>query len=93
MQKFSQYYALFISVFRIRAVLGRIRIRGFVNLLTDPAPDPDPALFVSGFEDANKKKISTFFGLFIQHCFNCLRFFCVGGCWDRTQATCDYGID
>jgi hypothetical protein len=21
----------------------------------DPAPDPDPALFVSGFQDANKK--------------------------------------
>jgi hypothetical protein len=22
-----------------------------------------------------------------------LRFHCVGGCWDRTQDSCDYGID
>ena len=32
----------------------------------------------------------------IQHCFICLpplRFYCVGGCWDRTQDCCDFGID
>ncbi len=28
----------------------------------------------------------------IQHCFICRRFLCVGGCWDRTQDSCDYGI-
>jgi hypothetical protein len=30
----------------------------------------------------------------IQHCFIChpLRFHCVGGCWDRTQDFCDFGI-
>ena len=28
----------------------------------------------------------------IQHCFICRRFLCVGGCWDRTQGSCDYGI-
>ncbi len=31
---------------------------------------------------------------FIQHCFICppLSFRCVGGCWDRTQDRCDFGI-
>ncbi len=29
----------------------------------------------------------------IQHCFICRRFHCVGGCWDRTQDFCDFGID
>jgi hypothetical protein len=47
MQEFSQYYALFISVFGIRDILGRIWVLGFVHLLTDPA------LFISGFQDPN----------------------------------------
>jgi hypothetical protein len=30
----------------------------------------------------------------IPHCFICrpFRFQCVGGCWDRTQESCDYGV-
>jgi hypothetical protein len=49
--KIQQYYALFISVFGIRDILGRIWVLGFVHLLTDPAPapDPDPALCVCCF--------------------------------------------
>ncbi len=51
-------------MFRIRDLLVRIRITvtfwyGFGLLdpymITDP--DPDPALFVSDFQDANKKKV------------------------------------
>jgi hypothetical protein len=38
------------------------------------------------------------FFLFVYDIQNCphlppLRFHCVGGCWDRTQDSCDYGID
>ncbi len=32
------------------------------------------------------------FNIRYQHCFICRRFLCVGGCWDRTQDSCDYGI-
>jgi hypothetical protein len=61
-----------------KKILGQIRILGFVNLITDPAPDPDPALFVGGFEDANKKLffflrilLIIFFQNVIQHFFIC----------------------
>jgi hypothetical protein len=46
--------------------------------------------------------IGGFYGLFsfysmycIQHCFHLppIRFHCVGGCWDRTQDCCDFGIE
>jgi hypothetical protein len=37
------------------SAMFRIRILGSVHWITDPAPDPYPALFVSRFRDANKK--------------------------------------
>jgi hypothetical protein len=43
---------LFIPVFRIR-------ILGSVHLITEP--DPDPALLVNDFQDANKKLVSFLF--------------------------------
>jgi hypothetical protein len=43
----------------------RIRIRGSYLWLTDPVaapvPDPDPALFVSDLQEANKQKNVRFF--------------------------------
>ncbi len=46
----SHIYLLFLSVFQIPDILIRIRILGSVHWITDS----DPALFVSGFQDANK---------------------------------------
>ncbi len=45
-------------MFRIRDILRRVRILGSGHSITDPDPasDPDPALFVSGFQETNKKK-------------------------------------
>jgi hypothetical protein len=46
-------------------ILVRIRIRGYVPLSLsglDPAPGPDPALFVDNFQDVNKKR---FFEVFL----------------------------
>ncbi len=42
------------AVFRIRVILIRIRIFGYIIWITDP--DPDPALFDSIFQDANKNE-------------------------------------
>jgi hypothetical protein len=42
-------------VFQILDVLVRIRTHGPYNWITDL--DPDPALFFSGFHDANKKYV------------------------------------
>jgi hypothetical protein len=39
------------TVFRIRDILGQIWILVSVHLITDP----DPALFVSGWQETNKK--------------------------------------
>jgi hypothetical protein len=50
----------------IRDILGRIRIRGSVPLTNDP--NPDPAIFVLGPQDANTKVANYFlleFFLFI----------------------------
>jgi len=41
-------------VFRIHNVFERIRICGFVSLITDQDSAPDPYLFSSGFQDVNK---------------------------------------
>ncbi len=42
----------------------RTRILGIIHLTTEPALGPDPALFVSYFQDANKKLVFwTFFSL------------------------------
>jgi hypothetical protein len=53
---------------RIRDILVRIRILGSVHLITDP----DPALFVSEFQDTNKNFVFFYFVL--------LNIFC----WYRT---------
>ncbi len=47
------------AVLRIRDILVwiRIRIRGSMLLTEDPHPDPDPAIFVTDLQDANKKLI------------------------------------
>ncbi len=42
--------------------MGQIRILEFVNMITDPAPDTDPGLFVSVFKDATKNCV--FFSVF-----------------------------
>jgi|688.fasta_scaffold146100_1 hypothetical protein len=47
------YVILSFTVFRIRDILARIRILGSVHCITNPDPDPDPALFGSGFQDSN----------------------------------------
>ncbi len=45
------------TVFRIRDILVRIRMRTLGSVpLTDPDADPDPALFGSDLQDANKNK-------------------------------------
>jgi hypothetical protein len=44
--------AWFFAVFRVLDILRLIRILGSVHWITNP--DPDPALFVSGFRDTNK---------------------------------------
>jgi hypothetical protein len=59
---------IFISVFRIRDILVRIRILGSVpTLLT--YPDPDPAVFVSDPQNANKNNCSAydFFKVHLHH--------------------------
>jgi hypothetical protein len=43
------------TVFRIREILTRIWSQGSYHWITDPVPNPDPALFFSNFQDANKK--------------------------------------
>ncbi len=43
------------SVFRIWDIFVRIRILGSVHLITDE--DPDPALLVNNYQDANKKSV------------------------------------
>ncbi len=45
---------------RIREILRRIRILGSLHWITDLDPDLDPALFVSGFQDATKKNFNVF---------------------------------
>jgi hypothetical protein len=39
------------SLFRILEILVRMRMVGFVDWITDPNLDADPALFVSAFQD------------------------------------------
>ncbi len=51
---FSQY-CWFISSVLDSCTLMRIRILGSVNWIPDP--DQDPAVFINGFQNANKKKI------------------------------------
>ncbi len=43
------------AVFLIREILVRIRIRILRSVHLISNPDPDPALFVSDFQDASKK--------------------------------------
>jgi hypothetical protein len=41
--------------FQICEILTQVRILGSLLWITDLDPDPDPALFFSGFKDANRK--------------------------------------
>ncbi len=52
------FYIPLKPLFRLCGILIRIRILRSLYRTTDPdlAPDPDPALFVSGFQDPNKNK-------------------------------------
>ncbi len=57
-------------VFQILNILRQIWILGSVHWITNPdlnpAPDPDPALFISGFQDINKNIFfPTLFYLFL----------------------------
>jgi hypothetical protein len=57
-------------VFRIRDILVRIRIFGWIRtLFADPVPAPDPPLIASHFEDGYRKIINLFkFFLLITFC-------------------------
>jgi hypothetical protein len=50
---------VFLAVLRIHDILVwiRIRIRGSMPLINDPDADPDPSLFITDLQDANKKLI------------------------------------
>jgi hypothetical protein len=50
----TRYLSIPIPLFRSRDILIRIRILGSAHWITDLDPDPDPALFGSGFQVAKK---------------------------------------
>ncbi len=50
----TRCYLLPSLVFRIRDIFVRIRIRGSILYHVLTVPDPDPVLFVSDLQDANK---------------------------------------
>ncbi len=47
----AHLFKVYLSVFRFRDILRRIRVLGSVHWIRDP----DPSLFASGVRDANKK--------------------------------------